>query len=82
MALAFGVSLLTVLLTWRRGRTSLPDRWHSDSTPLASVLARLPRSRTHRAQGLAEFMTGDQGRVPGPRSRHQPKKVSSRVMPE
>ena len=63
--LAFGLSLLTVMLTWKRGRTLLLDRWQSDSMPLSSFLARLPQSRTHRVQGLAVFMTGDQDRVPG-----------------
>ncbi|MCX7380232.1 MAG: potassium transporter Kup [Alphaproteobacteria bacterium] len=62
--LAFGLSLLTVMLNWKRGRTLLFERWQTDSMPLSSFLARLPQSRTHRVPGIAVFMTGDSERVP------------------
>ncbi len=63
--LAFGLSLMMLMTTWKRGRELLLDRWKQDSLPLASFLARLPQSRTVRVPGMAVFMTGNPDYVPG-----------------
>ncbi|QXM26028.1 potassium transporter Kup [Elioraea tepida] len=60
-----GVTLFTLLTSWRRGRDLLFEKWRADSLPLASFLARLPKSRTIRVPGTAVFMTGNPDYVPG-----------------
>jgi KUP system potassium uptake protein len=60
-----GVSLFTLMTSWRRGRDLLFEKWRADSLPLAGFLARLPQSRTIRVPGTAVFMTGNPDYVPG-----------------
>ncbi len=62
--LAFGMMLLALMTSWKRGRDLLLDRWKQDSLPLATFLARLPHSRTIRVPGMAIFMTGNPDYVP------------------
>jgi KUP system potassium uptake protein len=63
--LAIGLSIVTLMTTWRRGRGLLFARWQQDSLPLASFLARLPQSRIVRVSGIAVFLTGNPDFVPG-----------------
>jgi KUP system potassium uptake protein len=63
--LAFGLFLMAMMTSWKRGRDLLFARWRQDSMPLASFLARLPQSRTIRVPGLAIFMTANPDFVPG-----------------
>ncbi|MDQ2801745.1 MAG: KUP/HAK/KT family potassium transporter, partial [Pseudomonadota bacterium] len=62
--LAFGLCLMALMTSWKRGRDLLLARWKQDSMPLASFLARLPQSRTIRVPGLAVFLTGNPDYVP------------------
>ena len=62
--LAFGLALMALMTSWKRGRDLLFARWRQDSLPLASFLARLPQSRTVRVPGLAVFLTGNPEYVP------------------
>jgi KUP system potassium uptake protein len=62
--LAFGLSLIALMTTWKRGRDLLLQKWKQDSLPLASFLARLPQSRTIRVPGIAVFLTGNPDYVP------------------
>lgn len=62
--LVLGSALMTLMLSWKRGRDLLLARWKQDSLPLASFLARLPQSRTIRCPGLAVFLTGNPDYVP------------------
>nr|WP_233553351.1 potassium transporter Kup [Pseudoroseomonas wenyumeiae] len=62
--LVLGAVLFTMMLTWRRGRDLLFDRFRQDSLPLKSFLARLPQSRTLRVPGIAVFMTGQADYLP------------------
>ena len=62
--LAFGLLLMSLITSWKRGRDLLFARWRQDSLPLASFLARLPHSRTLRVPGLAVFLTGNPDYVP------------------
>jgi KUP system potassium uptake protein len=62
--LVFGLSLMALMTSWKRGRDLLLARWRQDSLPLASFLARLPQSRTLRVPGLAIFLTGNPDYVP------------------
>ncbi|MGC9269121.1 potassium transporter Kup [Acidiphilium sp.] len=57
--LAIGLSIVTLMTTWRRGRSLLFARWQQDSLPLASFLTRLPQSRIVRVPGIAVFLTGN-----------------------
>ena len=63
--LLIGASLLVMMLTWKRGRDLLFERWKLESLPLSSFLARLPQSRTIRVPGIAVFLTGNSDYVPG-----------------
>jgi KUP system potassium uptake protein len=63
--LVLGMALMALMTSWKRGRDLLLDRWKQDSLPLASFLARLPKSRTIRVPGMAVFMTGNPDHVPG-----------------
>ncbi|MDE8348596.1 MAG: potassium transporter Kup [Acidocella sp.] len=62
--LAIGSTIILVMTTWRRGRNLVIARWTQDSLPLASFLARLPKSRIVRVPGTAVFMTGNLDFVP------------------
>ncbi len=62
--LVFGLSLMALMTSWKRGRDLLFARWRQDSLPLASFLARLPQSRTLRVPGIAIFLTGNPDYVP------------------
>jgi KUP system potassium uptake protein len=62
--LAIGLTIITVMTTWRRGRGLIVARWVQDSLPLSSFLARLPQSRIVRVPGTAVFLTGNLDFVP------------------
>jgi KUP system potassium uptake protein len=62
--LAFGLALMALMTSWKRGRDLLLARWKQDSLPLNSFLARLPQSRTLRVPGMAVFLTGNPDYVP------------------
>lgn len=62
--LAFGLGLMALMTSWKRGRDLLLARWVQDSLPLAPFLARLPQSRTLRVPGTAIFLTGNPDYVP------------------
>jgi len=62
--LTFGLILMSLMTSWKRGRDLLLSRWRQDSLPIASFLARLPQSRTVRVPGLAVFLTGNPDYVP------------------
>ena len=62
--LVLGIALMALMMSWKRGRDLLQDRWKQDSLPLASFLARLPQSRTVRVPGMAVFLTGNPDFVP------------------
>jgi len=63
--LAFGLALMALMTSWKRGRDLLRERWQQDSLSLASFLARLPQSRTVRVPGMAVFLTANPDYVPG-----------------
>jgi KUP system potassium uptake protein len=63
--LGLGLALMALMTSWKRGRDLLLDRWKQDSLPLTSFLARLPQSRIQRVPGMAVFLTGNPGYVPG-----------------
>jgi KUP system potassium uptake protein len=62
--LVMGSVIMVMMLTWRRGRDLLFDRFRQDSLPLKSYIARLPQSRTIRVPGIAIFMTGQADYLP------------------
>jgi KUP system potassium uptake protein len=63
--LALGFALMALMTSWKRGRELLLDRWKQDNLSLTSFLARLPQSRIVRVPGMAVFLTGNPGYVPG-----------------
>jgi KUP system potassium uptake protein len=63
--LLLGFALITLMMTWNRGRQLLFARFRQDSLPLKSFVARLPQSRTIRVPGIAVFMTSQADFLPG-----------------
>jgi KUP system potassium uptake protein len=63
--LVLGVALMALMTSWKRGRDLLLERWRHDSLPLEPFLARLPQSRIVRVPGMAIFLTGNPGYMPG-----------------
>jgi len=57
--LAIGVAVLTLMLTWKRGREILGDLMRRASMPLELLLEDIGRRRLHRVPGTAVFMTSD-----------------------
>jgi KUP system potassium uptake protein len=62
--LAIGLTVFTVLTTWKRGRDLLLDKLREDSMPIAEFLASLAEHPPIRVAGTAVFMTGSQVGVP------------------
>jgi KUP system potassium uptake protein len=63
--LALGFALMALMTSWKRGRELVLNRWKQDNLSLTSFLARLPQSRIVRVPGMAVFLTGNPGYVPG-----------------
>ena len=55
--LVIGVGLLTLMMTWKRGREILADIMRRSSMPLDLLLADIGRRRLHRVPGTAVFLT-------------------------
>ena len=62
--LAFGLLLMAVITSWKRGRDLLFMRWTQESLSLLTFIERLPESRVIRVPGLAVFLTGNPDYVP------------------
>lgn len=61
--------VLTVMLTWKRGRGALAKRMESQFAPVMSFVEGIQQDRPHRVPGTAVFMTGNARMVP-PALRH------------
>ena len=57
--LVFGVTLFTLMTTWKRGREILRDILRRGSLPLDLFLEDVERRRPHRVRGTAVFMTSE-----------------------
>jgi KUP system potassium uptake protein len=55
--LVIALAILTLMTTWKRGRTILAEIMHRSSMPLDLLLADIGRKRVHRVPGTAVFMT-------------------------
>ncbi len=64
--IVLGVSVFTVLATWRRGRAQLHERIRTDTMPLDLFIQSLFHSPPHRVPGTAIFMTSNPDGVPRP----------------
>jgi KUP system potassium uptake protein len=62
--LAFGLLLMAVITSWKRGRDLLFMQWTRESLSLLTFIDRLPESRVIRVPGLAVFLTGNPDYVP------------------
>lgn len=61
--------VLTIMLTWKRGRKSLVARMESQFSPVIDFINMIQEDRPHRVPGTAVFMTGNPRVVP-PALRH------------
>jgi KUP system potassium uptake protein len=59
LPLAFGLALISVMLTWNRGTQLLADKTRRDSVPLADLADILKNRAPHRVAGTAVFLTSD-----------------------
>jgi KUP system potassium uptake protein len=57
--LAIGVAILTLMMTWKRGREILADLMRRSSMPLDLLLADIARRRLQRVPGTAVFLTSE-----------------------
>ena len=62
--LAIGVSVATLMLTWKRGRELLQHLMHESSMSLDGLLDDLARHRIERVPGTAVFLTSDTDGAP------------------
>ncbi|MGE5468722.1 MAG: potassium transporter Kup [Ignavibacteria bacterium] len=62
--LAFGMMVLTVMLTWHQGRRLVTERVRSDALPLDAFVADMAMNDVPRVSGTAIFMTQDTRNVP------------------
>lgn len=62
--LAFGFTIVVILMTWKRGREILENRLQSGAIKLEPFLASLVEGGIHRIPGLAVFMTSHPSSVP------------------
>jgi len=62
--LAFGFTIVVILMTWKRGREILENRLQSGAIKLEPFLASLVEGGIHRIPGLAVFMTSHASSVP------------------
>ena len=59
MPLAFGVLIMALMYTWRRGSRLLFDKTRKSEVPLDPLVASLERKPPHRVPGTAVFLTSD-----------------------
>ncbi len=59
MPLAFGATMILVMVTWTRGTQSLGDKARRDSVMLSDLIEMLKKRPPHRSAGTAIFLTSD-----------------------
>jgi KUP system potassium uptake protein len=62
--LAFGMVLMLIMYTWRRGTRLLFDKTRRQETPLKQLVAMLERKPPQRVPGTAVFFTSDPDSAP------------------
>lgn len=62
--LVFGLGLLLLMTTWKRGRQLLAERQVAESMQLPSFIETLANTSIQRVQGTAVFLTQNQNLVP------------------
>lgn len=62
--LAMAALVFTLMVTWRRGRTSLADRFRNATLPLDLFLTDIQEQKPHRVSGTAVFMTSTAQGIP------------------
>ncbi|MCX7170551.1 MAG: KUP/HAK/KT family potassium transporter, partial [Proteobacteria bacterium] len=62
--LVLGLSVFTLLSTWKRGRTLLYRKLQQDSMPLDAFITSLSYGGPHRVEGTGVFMTTNPNGVP------------------
>jgi KUP system potassium uptake protein len=64
LPLALGATMVTIMLTWRRGADILSEKSRRDSIPLTELAEILKARSPYRAPGTAIFLTSDPGIAP------------------
>jgi KUP system potassium uptake protein len=64
LSLLFGVALIMLMLTWRRGSRILFDKTRRLEVPLTDLVASLEKHPPPRIAGTAVFLTGDPDSTP------------------
>jgi KUP system potassium uptake protein len=62
--MVIGVALLTTMLTWKRGRAALAEKFARICIPLGDLLNSLARGGAARVRGTAVFLTPNAGTAP------------------
>ncbi|WP_443751245.1 potassium transporter Kup [Asticcacaulis solisilvae] len=59
MPLAFGATMILIMVTWTKGTHTLTDKARRDSVMLADLIEMLKKRPPHRVAGTAIFLTSD-----------------------
>ena len=62
--LLFGIAMVTMMLTWRRGTALLAQKTRQNEVPLNMLIGRLEKSPPHIVPGTAVFLTSDPESAP------------------
>jgi KUP system potassium uptake protein len=62
--LAFGIAMMVVMYTWRRGSRLLFDKTRRQETPLDTLVAMLEKKPPVKVPGTAVFLTSDPSSAP------------------
>jgi KUP system potassium uptake protein len=62
--LLFGVSMVLLILTWRRGTNLLAQKTRRSEVPLEGLVSSLEKSPPHMVRGTAVFLTSEPGFAP------------------
>jgi KUP system potassium uptake protein len=64
LPITFGLLLVTMMWTWQRGTKLIGEKYRKDAVTLAELMRMLERSKPHRVDGTAVYLTGEPDMAP------------------
>jgi KUP system potassium uptake protein len=62
--IGFGLALVTLMWTWARGTRLIAEKARREAVPIADLMRMLDRSKPHRVDGTAVYLTSDPDQAP------------------
>jgi KUP system potassium uptake protein len=62
--ITFGLALVAMMWTWTSGTRLVAERYRKDAVPIADLMRMLDRSKPHRVDGTAVYLTSDPEMAP------------------